>query len=201
MKKDNRYSIGGSQRSALTAARLRLLVIALLNVVILGCYSPLNQTAAESSLTLDMSRFIGTLEAPDKWVMDVYIFRPEDVDPTGDYWVVTSKNNSVAIDGLRYQRFVAGDAPGEGYISPTDQFLPADGLAHITGIPAGGPYVMLVLIWQNTAQHQVWLTVNGANELVPFTIQGGEITRIRGQDIGWAWQVIFDDPYEWWGPS
>ncbi|GEM_PF-4386649 len=180
--------ISGGLRSALRAA----LVLAVLGTVV-GCYGPLNSAELQADHTLDVSGLITALpRLPGQVVMDIYLFRPEDVTYDNGLVTVSSREDSIPINGQRYERIVL--APDVFWVSPDDQ---GDGQtsdrARISGIPEGGPYVMLVLVGDGDSISAFWLTATGDDQLVTFTIRGGETTRLGSADIESVGEVTFKD--------
>ncbi len=187
--------ISGGLRGALRAA----LVLAVLGTVI-GCYSPLNSAELQADLTLDVSGLITALPrspGQEEVVMDIFLFRPEDVTYDNSFVTVSSREDSIPINGQRYERIVL--APDVFWVSPDDQ---GDGQtsdrARISGIPEGGPYVMLVLVGEDGIWG-VWLTARGDDQLVTFTIRGGETTRLGRADIMLGLAGEFEEENELFG--
>lgn len=180
--------------------RITLTVIScLVMMVMIGCYAPLNGETQESGLTLDLSGFIGTLDAvpgpdeADRFVIDIYLFRAADVSLAGDVFV-TSRRDSIPIGGKRFERIVIEESISD--ISPSP-FLPEQATARISGIPTGGPYVLLVLAWNDNNPHwePVWVSASD-EQLVTFSIEVGKTTQLNGGAITNVGGVFFDDGEE-----
>ena len=176
--------------------------VLVLVAALIGCYGPLDTDASDNTIVLDLSGFIRALQidppGEDGFVIDIYLFHPEDVTLGTSYVDVSSRQNSVPINGKQFERIVFGvDITG---IAPPDSLTKQDTI-RIGGVPPGGPYVMLVLVWNNNDPEwdsPVWLTA-ADEQLVTFTIRAGETTRIRSQDIELFYSVYFVDDNDFFG--
>ncbi|TVQ37304.1 MAG: hypothetical protein EA384_12555 [Spirochaetaceae bacterium] len=163
-------------------------------MVMIGCYAPLNGETQESSLTLDLSGFIGTLDqvpepGEDGFVIDIYLFRAADVSLPGDVFV-TSRQDSIPIGGKRFERIVIGTSVSDISASP----IVEQTTARISGIPTGGPYVLLVLVWNSNFPHwePVWVSAS-EGQLVTFSIEPNKTTQLDGGAVTSVSAVFFDD--------
>ena len=194
----------------ITCGRIRrvtyvsLVSVLVLVAALIGCYGPLDADASGNTIVLDLSGFIRALQidppGEDGFVIDIYLFHPEDVTLDTSYVDVSSRQDSVPINGNQFERIVFGEAITG--IGPPDS-LPKQDTVRIAGVPPGGPYVMLVLVWSNNepeGDRPVWLTA-ADGQLVTFTIRAGETTRIRSQDIKWLYGVYFVDDNDFFGAS
>ena len=173
---------------------LRVIAITVLIGASTGCFSPLRSDEAGAGMTLDFSGLIYTLqqvEGPneDGLVLDVYLFDAANVSyQGGDSVNITSRRDAILVDGQPYVRFVVG--AGASSPSPYSGF--SQDTASVTGVPSGGPYVLLVLVWDWDWPYRAWITADG-DQLKPFLIRAGQETRIRSDHIWELWDVFFDD--------
>ena len=194
---------GRSVSSELTGrfGRITLTAIScLVAMVMISCYAPLNGETQESGLTLDVSWFIGTLDAvpgpdeADRFVIDIYLFRAADVSLAGDVFV-TSRRDSIPIGGKRFERIVIEESISD--ISPSSPLVEQT-TARISGIPTGGPYVLLALAWYDNNPYwgaPVWVSAAGG-QLVTFSIEAGKTTQLNPGSIASVGGVFFDDGEE-----
>lgn len=183
-----------------------------------GCYSPLSQERSATSTSIDFSGLVGILDAPTEngWVIDIYLFNRSDVRFEGDSFRISSRTDSIQINGQPFVRFFAGEST---YSPPRFRFenpLPESGTAVVNGIPVGGPYVMAVQIWLDGTAPGDYVGPNPPNpdpgpwvitaanneppEWVSFAIQQDAVTNVSGESflvLENVWGLRFDDEAEY----